>query len=230
MLRALHRHLTADGLAPSPAAAAAETFDLTTVAPPSPWHGVPLFVDGHGAGLSVAQRARMDTDGHVVLPAALTPETTRRAIEGLARVEQLQKDFDQTPLGQRKAEIHSQLRLDLPAAETQALRAELGEWGPGGSHGLRMSIGQLAAEHDAYLESIVGRASFSLSLALLELVIPVAHSPKDPSPPPDDRPGHAGARALGPGAGMLTQGVPGVLTTWHLLADPLDPLHIGNAP
>lgn len=162
MLWALHRHLTAGGdEGPAPSrAAAAETFDLTTVAPPSPWHDVPLFVDGcglHGQdGLSPEQRAQMDTDGHIVLPAALTPETTRRAIEGLGRVERLQKDFDRTPLGQRKAEIHRQLQLDLPEAEAEVLRGELREWGPDGSHGLRMSIGQLAAEHDEYLESIVG--------------------------------------------------------------------------
>ena len=91
----------------------------------------------------------MDSDGHILLPAALTAETTQRAIQGLRRVEQLQKDFDQTPLGQRKAEIQRQLQAadSLPEAEVQALQAELREWGPDGTHGLRMSIGQLAGEH-----------------------------------------------------------------------------------
>ena len=82
MLRAIARQL-----APTPSAGQQEIVtDITAVAPPSPWHDVPMFVDGARGGLTPEQRAQMDIDGHIVLPGIISEETTARAIAALARV------------------------------------------------------------------------------------------------------------------------------------------------
>ena len=133
------------------------------VAPPSTWHASPLFKPGSAllvedGGLSQAQKQQLDLDGHVVLPGVLTPETIERTISALARIDELEAAFAQTALGQRKAEILQQLEQpqQLGPEEQQKLQRELNSWSDDGGHGMRMNIGQVVAEHDEYLESIVG--------------------------------------------------------------------------
>jgi hypothetical protein len=115
-----------------------------------------LAIPGMGHGLSPDQREELDTNGHIVLPAALTPETTQRCIDALTHIEELQREFNESALGRRKAEIQRLLQKHPNRTEERELRRELREWGPDGSMGLRMSIGQLTAENNEYLESIVG--------------------------------------------------------------------------
>ena len=133
------------------------------VAPPSAWHSLPLFKSSstllvEGGGLSQAQKQQLDLDGHVVLPGVLTPETVARAVSALAHIDELEADFAQTVMGQRKAEIRQRLEQSqrLSPAERQELERELNSWGADGGHGMRLGIGQVVAEHDEYLESIVG--------------------------------------------------------------------------
>ena len=86
MLRAITRQLVASAQLPAPAGASSEAAatDVTAVAPPSAWHEVPMFQPAAGRGLSFEQREELDSNGHIVLPAALTPETTQRCIQALA--------------------------------------------------------------------------------------------------------------------------------------------------
>ena len=133
------------------------------VAPPSTWHASPLFKPGSAllvedGGLSQAQKQQLDLDGHVVLPGVLTPATIERTISALARIDELEAAFAQTALGRRKTEILQQLEQpqQLGPEEQQKLQRELNSWSDDGGHGMRMNIGQVVAEHDEYLESIVG--------------------------------------------------------------------------
>ena len=166
MLRAIARQL-----APAPSAGQQQEIvaDVTAVAPPSPWHDVPMFVDGARGGLTPEQRAQMDIDGHIVLPGIITEETTARAIAALARVDQIAADFAQSPAGRRQAELRALVQQkDVSEERKQQAQQELREWGPDGSHGNRMSINQVIAEHDEYLESIVGHPEM---LALAKSVL-----------------------------------------------------------
>ena len=166
MLRAIARQL-----APAPSAGQQHEIvtDVTAVAPPSPWHAVPMFVDGARGGLTPEQRAQMDIDGHIVLPGIITEETTARAIAALARVDQIAADFAQSPAGRRQAELRALVQQkDVSEERKQQAQQELREWGPDGSHGNRMSINQVIAEHDEYLESIVGHPEM---LALAKSVL-----------------------------------------------------------
>ena len=133
------------------------------VAPPSAWHSWPLFKSGSAllvedGGLSQAQKQQLDLDGHVLLPGVLTPETVERTVSALARIDELEADFARTATGQRKAEILKRLEQTqgLSLAKQQELQGELNSWGADGGQGMRMAIGQVVAEHDEYLESIVG--------------------------------------------------------------------------
>ena len=87
MLRAIARQLGAAG-----AAAAPGGLDEEAVAPPSPWHSVPLFVEGAGAGLSASELEQLQLDGHVVLPGVLNEETIARTIEALTRIDVLEAE------------------------------------------------------------------------------------------------------------------------------------------
>ena len=81
------------------AAVLATPMMANAVAPPSPWHELPMFVDGARGGLTAEQRAQMDIDGHIVLPGIISEETSARAIAALARVDQIAADFAQGPSG-----------------------------------------------------------------------------------------------------------------------------------
>ena len=133
------------------------------VAPRSAWHSSPLFKPGSAllvedGGLSQTQKQQLYLDGHVVLPGVLAPETVERTVSALARIDELEAEFARTAMGQRKAEIRQRLEQPqrLSPAERQELQRELNSWGADGGHGMRMGIGQVVAEHDEYLESIVG--------------------------------------------------------------------------
>lgn len=158
----VHRRLSAvaSSLA-GPAAVAADTADHTAdpavVAPPSHWHSVPLLEAGCSSALSPTQQNQLDLDGHLVLSAVLTPATVKRAIAALAAVDELETAFAQTSLGKRKAEIQRLLGQEgLTKAEREPLQQEMNTWGVDGGHGLRMGIKQVTAEHNEYLESILG--------------------------------------------------------------------------
>jgi hypothetical protein len=74
------------------------------VAPRSPWHSSPLFPSGSAllvgdGGLSQTQKQQLDLDGHVVLPGVLTPETVERTVSALARIDELEADFERTAMG-----------------------------------------------------------------------------------------------------------------------------------
>ena len=149
VLRAIARQLGA--------AAAPSGLDEETVAPPSPWHSVPLFNEGAGAGLSPSELEQLQLDGHLVLPGVLNEETIARTIEALTRIDVLEAEHAASPEGQRKAELQAALQQpELDGATREACTAELNTWGPGGTHGLRMGIGQVVGEHDEFLESIIG--------------------------------------------------------------------------
>ena len=164
MLRAIARQLGAAG-----AAAAPGGLDEEAVAPPSPWHSVPLFVEGAGAGLSASELEQLQLDGHVVLPGVLNEETIARTIEALARIDVLEAEHAASPEGQRKAELQAMLQQPgLDDATREACTVELNTWGPGGTHGLRMGIGQVVGEHDEFLESIIGHPEM---LALAKSVL-----------------------------------------------------------
>ena len=104
-----------------------------------------------------------------MLPGVLTEETCARTIAALARIDELQAEYDSTAEGQRKIEIHSLLQQqDLTGAERQDLNDELNSWDDDGGHGMRMGIKQIVAEHDEYLESVVGHPQM---LALAKSVL-----------------------------------------------------------
>ena len=133
------------------------------VAPRSAWHCSPLFKLGSAllekdGKLSQTQKQQLDIDGHVMLPGVLTPDTVERTVEALVRIDELEAEFARTATGQRKAEIKQRLGhpQQLSPTERQELKRELTSWGADGGAGMRMDIGQVVAEHDEYLESIVG--------------------------------------------------------------------------
>jgi hypothetical protein len=133
------------------------------VAPRSAWHSLPLFrpdaallVDD--GGLNQTQKQQLYLDGHVVLPGVLAPETVERTVSALVRIDELEAEFARTAMGRRKAEILQRLEQPQPLhpRERKELQRELNSWGADGGHGMRMNIGQVVAEHDEYLESILG--------------------------------------------------------------------------
>ena len=133
------------------------------VAPRSAWHSLPLFrpdsallVDD--GGLNQTQKQQLYLDGHVVLPGVLAPETVERTVSALVRIDELEAKFARTAMGRRKAEILQRLEQPQPLhpRERKELQRELNSWGADGGHGMRMNIGQVVAEHDEYLESILG--------------------------------------------------------------------------
>ena len=173
MLRAIGRHLVGDGASSVPAAAADSDSELqlaAAAASASPWHAEPLFKAGScDHGLSGAQLETLNLDGHVVLPGVLTPETVQRTIHALQQIEELEQQWEATPEGRRKAEIQSQLQApDLETSTRESLLRELNTWSEDGGHGLRMGIRQVVAEHNEYLESILGHPDM---LALAKSVL-----------------------------------------------------------
>ncbi len=133
------------------------------IAPPSAWHSLPLFKPDSGlllkdGGLNPSQKQQLDLDGHVVLPGVLAPETVERTVSALVRIDELEAEHARTAMGRRKAKILERLEQpqSLHPTKRQALQPELNCWGADGGHGMRMNIGQLVAEHDEYLESIIG--------------------------------------------------------------------------
>jgi hypothetical protein len=99
----------------------------------------------------------LDHDGHLLLPAVLTPGTVQRAIAALGRIDELEEEFAGTPEGRRKTE------LGFGRDPKPSPRA----WGADGGRGQRDFI-DVIAEHDAYLESFPGHPQL---LALAQSVL-----------------------------------------------------------
>jgi hypothetical protein len=122
----------------------------------SPWHEVDLFDRSTFPGLTQDQRSSMDLDGHVVLPGILTDETQARLIESLGRIVELDATHQ---LARASRKLALERARDSPGATPEAKAAAkraLNSWGEDGGLGMRLSVGACVAEHDEYLESVVG--------------------------------------------------------------------------
>lgn len=123
----------------------------------SPWHDVPLFDPERpeSTGLTPELKAQMDLDGHVVLPGLLTDESVDRLIGRLGAVNELDaaNQDERAPL--RKALEQERDAAATPEARL-AVEQKLNSWGKDGGLGMRLSVNACIAEHDEYIESIVG--------------------------------------------------------------------------
>ena len=122
----------------------------------SPWHSVPLFDTAkHPGGLTPEQKATMDMDGHIVLPGILTPDTVERLIDRLSAMNDLDAVFQRERAAKRK-QLEQARDAAKTAAEKEAAERALSSWAEDGGLGMRLSVGACIAEHDEYIESVVG--------------------------------------------------------------------------
>eukprot|EP01043_Picozoa_sp_COSAG02_P006900 COSAG02_NODE_201_length_29473_cov_135.510213_26_plen_393_part_00 len=122
----------------------------------SPWHDVPLFDPAkQPGGLTPEQKSEMDTDGHIVLPGILTDDTVERVIDRLSALNDLDAAHQRERATKRQA-LEQARDIAQTAAEKEAAEVALNSWAEDGGLGMRLSVGACIAEHDEYIESIVG--------------------------------------------------------------------------
>ena len=122
----------------------------------SPWHDVPLFDSAkQPGGLTQEQKSEMDLDGHIVLPGILTNDTVERLIERLSALNELDA-VHQRKRATKRQELEQARDTAQTAAEKEAAEIALNSWAEDGGLGMRLSVGACIAEHDEYIESIVG--------------------------------------------------------------------------
>ena len=132
----------------------------------SPFHAISLFKGGT-VRLTDDQKARMDTDGHLVLPGILTDEAVDRLIASMSKIQTIASTIEQTSEGRRARAALSksfqawmQAHADAPQTAKDAKRAkfqeELAKLRARHPELQKLGVGQTAMEYDDYLESCVG--------------------------------------------------------------------------
>ena len=113
------------------------------------------------------QKARMDTDGHLVLPGILTDEAVDRLIASMSKIQTIASTIEHTSEGRRARATLSksfqswmQAHADALPSEKDAKRTkfqeELAKLRAHYPELRKLGVGQTAMEYDDYLESCVG--------------------------------------------------------------------------
>ena len=162
-LRAAAAHLARHGAAGELLLLRERDPPLLSPSEPHPVHAMELFDRAQfGAGITPAQKAQMDHDGHLLLPGLMTPAATARLIEAIRRVGEFGGRWK---AGNRPKAILARLRemaeaLDPAsasyAADVAALQREKAEMYAQYPHAGDHSPGACPYEWDEFMEGIIG--------------------------------------------------------------------------